>query len=348
MFIACSECFIDEGLKIDAHRLGTQDPKLCPNCNNSQGNKLTQNNLEYLAYRFFYWGSLHKCEYGAAPIIAYNLNQPTSIKASSWLQNDILLFEQLLGIGLFYYGPNLWMVGEIEPLKDLQDPMTRESTIEKIISSYPTKIINHTHKLYRIRTSPEHPDVVTEYDSPPKQFLGGGRLDAVDHPILYASENLDICLHECRVTAEDDIYLATLQPIQELKLLDLSVLINEENITTFESLDEAMHMLFLASSHAYPITRAISKTAYNHGFDGIVFPSYFSLLKSGTMPFQTTYGISNRRIPEYQALEQNLITPNIALFGYPIRDNKIKVKCINKLTLSMVAYDVRFGPLILD
>lgn len=107
-------------------------------------------------------------------------------------------------------------------------------------------------------------------------------------------------------------------------------------------------MLFLASSHAYPITRAISKAARNHGFDGIIFPSYFSLLKSGTMPFPTLYGISHRRIPDYQTLEQDLITPNIALFGYPIHDNKIKVKCINKLTLSMVAYDVCFGPLILD
>jgi len=51
-------------------------------------------------------------------MVQFNERQKTSINASSWLKPDVELFERLLGIGFFHYGPRLWMVGEVEPLKD--------------------------------------------------------------------------------------------------------------------------------------------------------------------------------------------------------------------------------------
>lgn len=32
-------------------------------------------------------------------------------------------FEEAAQLGFFHYGPRLWMVGEVEPLKDLQDEL---------------------------------------------------------------------------------------------------------------------------------------------------------------------------------------------------------------------------------
>lgn len=343
-YIACSACFEDQGLRLDALRLGQDEKSTCSNCGNLYGRKLSEESLVRLAHRFFVWGSLLKCNFGAAPAIQFNEQQQTSISVSQWLKNDVQLFEKLLGVGFFYYGPRLWMVGEVEPLKALQIERTQHEIIERIFEEFPTRTLDSTNELYRIRKSPKSPNSEGEYDSPPAEFAGSGRLDDKDFPALYTSEDLDVCLHECRVTAEDDIYLATLQPVAPLKLLDLTVLIKEENVTEFESLDLAVHMLFLAASHAYPITRLISRSAKNRGYDGIVYPSYFSLLRLGIMPFQTTYGLSHRRIPQYQKYEQHTAIPNAAIFGHPISDKKLIVKCINRLVLSQVAYDVRFGP----
>ncbi|MFD1218286.1 RES family NAD+ phosphorylase [Microbulbifer celer] len=329
---------------MDAWRLGDDEKCTCENCGNPHGRKLSKESLSRLAHRFFVWGSLHKCDFGAAPVIQFNEHQKTSINVSQWLRNDVQLFEKLLGIGFFHYGPRLWMVGEAEPLKDLQDDNIQHEIIERIFEEYPTRILNSDHELYRIRKSPKTPISENEYDSPPIEFAGSGRLDDKDFPALYTSEDLDVCLHECRVTAEDDIYLATLQPTAQLKMLDLTVLIKEENVTEFESLDLAIHMLFLAASHAYPITRTISREAKERGYDGIIYPSYFSLLRLGIMPFQTTYGLSHRRIPQYQEYEQGTAIPNAAIFGHPISEGKLNIKCINRLVLSQVAYDVRFGP----
>ena len=331
-------------MRLDAWRLGCEDKASCTNCGDTGGRKLSKDALGQLAHRFFVWGSLHKCDFGAAPVIQFNQHQKTSIDVSRWLKNDIQLFEKILGVGFFHYGPRLWMVGEIEPLKDLQDESRQHKIIKRLFEEYPTRILDNSCELYRIRKSPRLPESNFEYDSPPIEFAGCCRLDDKAFPAMYTSEDLDVCLHECRVTAEDDIYLATLQPVSDLKMLDLTVLIKEENVTEFESLDLAIHMLFLAASHAYPITRKISRAAKDRGYDGIIYPSYFSLLRLGIMPFQTTYGLSHRRIPQYQDYEQHTAIPNAAIFGHPIADEKLNVKCINRLVLSQVAYDVRFGP----
>jgi hypothetical protein len=162
--------------------------------------------------------------------------------------------------------------------------------------------------------------------------------------VLYGSPDLQVCVHECRVTAEDELYVATIFPVKPLRLLDLSALLKNEEETEFESLDLSVHMLFLAGRHAYNITRAIAKSARNAGFDGIVYPSYFSLLRLGRMPFQTAYGISYRRIPQLQEYEQAGTIPNLGLFGRPVANGIVSVRCINKLILSRVDYRFHYGP----
>jgi hypothetical protein len=136
-----------------------------------------------------------------------------------------------------------------------------------------------------------------------------------------------------------------------LKLLDLSEVLREpEGVTEFESLDMAVHMLFLAASHSYDITRRISLMAGQAGFDGIEYPSYFSLLRTGAIPFETAYGLSGRVIARYTRHarhaehERSKIVPNLALFGYPVAEGKVEVKCINRLLVTRVEYDLKFGP----
>lgn len=344
-FVACSACFRDRGLQLDAEQIGITEESKCPNCPSTLGKKLSADALGNLAYRFFVWGSLWRPKYGAAPLIQFNGHQKTSIEVSPWLKVDVEIFEKILGVGFFHYGPRFWMFGEVEPLKALQKAKTRPTVVDRIIKEYPERVIDTGFSFYRIRKSPKSPSDANEYDSPPAKFANTGRLDSNSLPILYASPDLQVCVHECRVAAEDELFVATLAPTRSLRLLDLSVLLKEPvGITEFESLDISVHMLFLAGKHSYKLTREIAIAANKAGFDGIVYPSYFSLLRIGVMPFQTVYGISNRRIPEYQEYEQANAVPNLALFGRPIENGSIEINTINKLILSRVVYDFHFGP----
>lgn len=343
--IACSACFSDVGLRLDAGSLGREVQGACPNCGRADGRKLPTRALETLAYRFFVWGTIQRLEYGAAPLIQFNRSQKTSIDVPLPLLRDVHLLEKLLGIGFFDYGPRLWMIGEVEPLKDLQDPEKRSSIISRVINEYPEYVLNKEEIFYRVRKSPASPNIISEYDSPPNSFLGNGRLESPDLPILYTSPDLELCVHECRYTAEDDLFVATMSPTSQIRMLDLSVIL-EETATEFESLDMAIHMLFLAGKHSYPITRDIARAVSAAGYAGIIYPSFFTLLRAGLVPFPTVYGISFRRFPQLRRHPQNHTAQNIAIFGRPVTQGLVAVECINRLMMSRVRYDFHFGPAI--
>lgn len=342
--IACSNCFSDSGLRLDAERIGQEIDVVCPGCDKSGFKKLPKAGVEALAHRYFVWGSLQRVRYGGAPLVQFNSMQTTSISVAPWLRSDVGLIERLLGVGFFHYGPRYWMIGEVEPLKALQKKRTRDEIIQRILCEYPARTMDVSETFYRLRVSPSDPTDLSQYDGPPPQFAGKGRLDSVGHPVLYGSTDLEVCIHECRVTAEDETYVATLSPLRPLKLLDLTVLLEEGDVTEFESLDMAVHMLFLAGKHAYRLTRAISERALEEGFDGIIYPSYFSLLRLGVMPFQTTYGMSHRRFPTLREHEQAKSIPNLALFGRPVSAGSVAVTCVDRLVINQVSYGFHFGP----
>lgn len=274
----------------------------------------------------------------------FNTQQSTSISTSPWFADDLRKIEKAISVGFFYYGPRLWMIGEVEPLKALQDPATRPAIIRRIAAEYPVVTLPKGEVFFRLRKELTDPDQIDQYDSPPRGLEGKGRLDSAGFPVMYGSQDLQICIHESRVTAEDDLHIATLAPTRDLRLLDLTELLQENGVSEFESLDMAVHMLFLAGSHAYDISREIALAAHAARYDGLVYPSYFSLLRTGGMPFQTSYGISHRRVARLAESEKAKIIPNLALFGRPIAQGAVLVRCINKLILNRVEYGIQFGP----
>lgn len=192
--------------------------------------------------------------------------------------------------------------------------------------------------------SPQNPAEPTEYDSPPIGLAGKGRLDSAGFPVMYGSQDVDICIHECRATAEDDIFIATLKLDRDMRLLDLTHVL-QEDVTEFESLDMAIHMLFLARPHSYELSRAIALSAKEAGFDGLIYPSYFSLIRTGGRPFETTYGLSLRRFhPQAEEYGRAFTIPNFALFGRPLESRSVRVHCINRLILTQIGYLGHFGP----
>lgn len=346
--LLCSDCFTDEGLRIDADKIGLKLSDSCPNCNSFEGKKLTKKLIERLAWLFFVSGTTIRCDYGAAPVIQCNEHRygKSDISPSPWLENDIKLIEDAAKIGFFHYSPRLWMVGEVEPLKDLQKASTQERIIERVLNEYPERIIIKNTKFYRLRVNPNKPADPMEYDSPPIKSSGKGRLDSCDFPVMYGSQDIDTCIHECRASTEDEIYVATLKTQQNFRLLDLTHVL-EEDATEFESLDMAIHMLFLAKSHSYDISRAISRAARDADFDGVIYPSFFSLIRTGGHPFETSYGLSLRRYhPERDKHADAFTIQNFVLFGYPLKSELVNVECINRLILTQVSYQGHFGPVV--
>jgi hypothetical protein len=156
--IACSECFHDQGLRLDAQRLGVDDLAACPNCGATGGRKLNSVRLATLTHQFFVWGSQLRCEYGAAPQIQFNQRQNTSITMPSWLEADIGLIERALCVDFFHYGRRLCMIREVEPLKALQDGIASPIVIERILRDYPARPLHPEETFYRIRKAPCSPD----------------------------------------------------------------------------------------------------------------------------------------------------------------------------------------------
>ncbi len=346
--LLCSNCFNDQGIRLSSERIGQRDQSKCPHCGSKFGMKLNRRLVAALAQQFFVSGTIQRLEYGGFPAVQFNTHQSTSLDVAPWLEADLRLIEDNLKVGFFLYSPRLWMVGEVEPLTALRDTSSRRAVISRILNEYPGRLLNTDECFYRLRKAPASPSQFAEYDSPPEGISGGGRFDTTELPILYGSQDLEVCLHECRVTSEDELYVATLVPQRALRLLNLAEALSEENTTEFESLDMALHMLFLAGRHSYEISREIARAAHEHGFDGLVYPSYFTLLRTGATPFETTFGLSHRRFPGFREHARKNTISNLALFGRPISNGSVAVRCIDRAILNKVEYTIHFGPLFLN
>ncbi|MES2573553.1 MAG: RES family NAD+ phosphorylase [Bacteroidota bacterium] len=344
--VLCSDCFSDEGLRLDAFQIGIENGNKCSNCSSESGKKLTKQIVRELCYRFFVRGTIERFDYGGFPLVQMNEERynNSELKVSSWLNEDVKLIEKIGEIGLFYYSPRFWMFGEIEPLKALQDESSIDNLIKRIFKLYPKHILNSEHPFYRIRINPKSPHEFPEYDSPPNGFGNGSRLNSNGEAVLYASPDLELCIHECRASVEDDLYVAKLIPTKPLKMLNLTALVSEEGMNEFTSLDLAVHFLFLAGKHSYSICSRIAQRIKDKGFDGIIYPSYFSHIRTGTIPFETINGMSIRHLPPLKEYAQSQSIPNVALFGWPIKERKVKIHSINKVVINSIKYDLSFGP----
>ena len=353
--VACAECFENEGLRLDATAIGREHSSVCPRCGAPGGGKLTKRSLAGLAQSFFVQGSVHRTRFGAAPLITFNDRRPTNIGACpGWPSGDAALFEEILRIGFFWYGPPEWQVGINENLAKMEQEDQREQVISRILQAYPPETLTEADKFYRLRRvsgdgfarGKFNSTDWGEFDSPPLQATAeeSGRLDSPDLPVLYGSPDLQTCLHECRVTVEDALFIATLRPMRELKLLNLVSFPDEPLSHPCEDLDHAMVMLFLAGPHAYPISRAIVHAARDEGYDGLVYPSFFSMLRNGVQPIEAYFGLSNRSMPELRPMEAAKMVPNFAIFGRPIQEGVLTVTSINRVILRKATYSIQFGP----
>ena len=346
--VACSNCFTNIGLQLEAKKIGKQDTFACKNCESDTGYKLSRHDLWNLADQFFVSGTCSKPP-SETSMIQFSEDQKTDIHNLEYIKSDVLLFEKFLNVGFSWNVPQPWQIGLNAPLISFQHDNARDSTLSRILKLYPPVTVARETNLYRVRRNPVKPSNPNEYDSPPNDpHKCHGRLDSLDLVALYASSDLSVCLHECRVTSEDELYFATLVLNQDLKFLDLTHRIKELPETTeFESMNLAIDILFRTGKSLYPITQIIALAAQNANYDGLIYSPCFKSIHSNIPLGQAVDSIPkpiNPKLNPHEYISCN--AQNLAIFGHPIQDGKIEVKCINRICLNCVSYGVSFGPVL--
>ena len=424
--VACSECFKNEGLRIDAGTMGIHDFSTCPRCEACDGKKLNRDGIEKLARSFFVNGSYHKTAFGGAPILNLekyddtnnSSNPPIAIliytlikikqlsdqswpdkdstlrsvihefnerfsdedlinldtcslnelkefgeslddelkkaiqrelrnsltyRGDAWCIKDKALLEDLLNIKITFNAPHECQVGITDNLENLRQGNKHEQIISEILESYPIRELTTDDKFYRLRnlewsrSFEFDPADSKQFDSPPRKTKSDcrhyGRFDSPDLSVLYGSPELETCLHECRVTKEQDLFVATLKPTRSLKLLDLCVFPDETDTDPYESIDHTVTSLFEEASDSYQISRKIALEARNKGFDGVIYPSFYSNLHNGEQSSEPQGPTS-----------KFWVYKNIGIFGKPIQDKRLLITCINRMHLQEVDYTFYFGP----
>lgn len=327
--VMCSECFQDQGLKYEACLVGNEnDSVVCPICGKTDGKKLSYKQTLLLCYRFFIYGTYEKTEFGGTSVLNVSERsgrQNPDIAVSKKLAKDIAFLYDKLGIGVFYAAPQMWKVGLISWLEDLtgKNKRKKETALGKLIARMTPRTIGPDSLFYRMRTNiVDEPLEAKSYDAPPSIYASAGRLNTEGVPVLYAAFDIETCIHECRATINDTLFLASVKPIRELELLDFTEVNENSNETTpFEDLSIAIRFLFIAGTNAYPITQAIAGKVQEQGYDGIIYSSFFNQIRD----------------KEYK---------NIALFGRPVEDGKVSIDNVNRLMLNTVQYQFILGPVM--
>ncbi len=321
--ILCSDCFKDFGLRELAKKIGTQSSVVCPNCNSKTGSALDKEGVGELCYRFFVRGSYFKTEFGGSPVLMVgNGDFGSDYSVHKSLGHDIQLIRETTGLAPTAYAPALWRVGITEWMDRLtsKNRKKQDKAIGELVSRCKIKVINKDAQFFRIRANVVDGIEESSFDAPELQNYAGGRFNVKEGVVFYASFDVETCIHECRVSMEDYLYVAALEPCRSLRLLDLNhVKEIEDEETPFEYLPLAINQILKAGDHSYAITRKISELAKLRGLDGIIYQSYFNSVR--TKPYI-----------------------NIAIFGQVIKNKIVRVKSIDRILLNQVKYKFDYGP----
>jgi hypothetical protein len=328
--VLCSKCFKNEGLRAEARQVNCASSlaTACPNCGQQGGVPLDETDARNLALHFFVHGSIPPEAGGPAPVYQFNNARPAGeVEFGTELDEDLSLLERHGSGHLFHYGPPIWRLGYTEHYQRLRfDAATlrveeRKEIWAAIMARCSVRTLEETALIYRMRAGGQMPEAIAaSFDTAPPGVRKPGRYDTDDLPILYAAEDVETCLHECRVTLADWICVATFAPARPLRVLDLSRDIDDRDARTeFDRVDLLLRRMAYAGKADYDLCKELAAEIHARGFDGFFFESYFAQVHSKELR-------------------------NLGLFGYPVRDGKLSLKSVNRVCLSSVAYDYSFGP----
>ena len=345
----CVSCFSNVGLRAEVARIAhptdrsdsthtcsssTGDGTPCPNCGSFGPRLTTMEQVDEVISRFFIYGStaptgrwepIYRLSSGKLP------DQAQGPSFDRTLRGDFELLARHSSGTIFLNAPSTWRLGYTTLEEDLQEAITASSAgagrdsaralLDRVIDHCRTATVSRATKIYRIRCNVARPFEVDQFDAPqddrPSRFSDGSV------PVLYGAFDVETCLHESRIRAEDEIVVATLLPTRCLHVLDLTdVPYDEPDLGVGEGGDifYFVNSQLIFGSHSEKGS-VLALRCHERGLDGIKYPSFFSDVRLGRERF-----------------------PNIALFGHPIHDGIVQLQSLNNIRLDTVRYDFTYGP----
>jgi hypothetical protein len=331
-FPLCSDCFADAGLRLEAKRIGTERVSACPNCKSTDGYALDSDRLHELQKQFFSRATAPNQYRQDVAVLGVVEDDPDERDIGLILRPetraDWALIRGAIGGRLWYRSPRLFYLG-ITNHFGIYQSLPKDVVRDQIVSRLRFTEIDPSTTIYRIRLNLDDEAKFDEgqFDSPPKaRRRGFGRFDIGQLPLFYGSPNLQVCIHECRVTLVDDVFVASNTPTKKLSLIDLTGNFDQpDDINPFDDLEWFFRGLMNASHPSvYRHCRRIARTIRDMtSADGFVYNSYYTNIA----------GDSEGK------------TINYALFGRPLSEGKLKINSINTIRLARISYDYHLGPL---
>lgn len=323
--IACPKCFSNWGFRQVVASHADLPDAACPQCSNF-GPLIASESLADAVRVFFVEGSYVAETF--APVYHVNSSNPHPAKFDATLDDDAKLACSLTAEVIFDYGPPLWRVGEVD-LKHAFDQggEKREDAARAFVANAPRIQLQTGTQLFRIRKNPDVDETITTPTAfdPPSHLIerSPGRWDDGHTAVLYASDDIELCLHECRVLTADEIVVASLLAARPLTLLDLTAEFPLSGTTAFE--DPNIFARFLSLSRLdqwLEHARAVARAAESAGLDGIRYTSYYAQAKH----------------------HSNAL--NVALFGRVLEAGDLAIDSVNRLRLTDARYQFSFGPVL--
>lgn len=337
--IVCSHCFKKHSLRMIAEDTGIASDEPCPRCKSANGKKLSKEGFLWLMTSYFENGSIDLSVGNHQPKYRIRETQEKTFETlalGSDLIQDCKMLHELTGhsvdlnysrladMGIWRFNADLKDITMQNPCDESFDRL--DKLLSTAISKFKTITISPGSIIYRIkRNLPQDIDAetATVFDpqpsiDTPEVFPSRDRFSASVIPVFYGAFDISTCLFECRTEYIEELTLGTFEVSRDLKLLDLEEL--EDTITTgFEREDLGCFVSRMLYQREYALNNYFSVMAFRLGFQGLKYCSYFSKVRG------------NRLM-------------NVAIFGTPIAEGKLKPICFDRLTIDNVEVKYSLGP----
>jgi hypothetical protein len=257
-----------------------------------------------------------------------NTSNPSPARFDSTLQADAELAQRLTGWRVFDYRPPFWRFGRTNHYYAFEaGGEGRRNAADRIVDAAVKIAIQPDTLLYRIRLNPRADESIstpTAFDPPPEELRREfGRWDDAAKPVLYVADDIELCLHECRTTIADEIVVATVTPSKPLTLVDLSERLPSDGGTPFDDPSYFIGIMCRSRDDEWlSYSRELAASALAAGYDGIRYKSYYSQAKHSSSSL------------------------NLAIFGRPLSDGRMKLVSINRLRITDSTYQFQYGPVL--
>lgn len=335
----CSNCFKNAGIRQLASSFGLNDFGSCESCGNILGKNVNEEAAAKIIDEYIIEGGRPSTIMPSMFAHLRGVYDPKEVLF--FIDNesiiDVAKLSKISEFDIHLNSPKTTHVGETyygyefrQLLNDRHNTpnYTKQliQLIDDVMEYYEDTLIDEGTQIFRIRVNPKNPELNVDFDTPPFIFRkSNNRLNDIDFPVFYGAFDIETCIYESKFDSEDDLYyieLSTSRPIRVFDLTNIKPMHNEayKEYYMYEEMLYFTHFVFNTNDYMQ-FTKLLSRRIFEKGYEGILYPSYFSRFRKSKFN-------------------------NIALFGEPISSGLLNYISKGRIIIKQIQYEYSFGPVI--